>query len=610
MVDEHLQPGTVIAGRYEVVKSLGSGSMGVVYACRHRDLSGHLVSVKVLFPEVAQDKTASARFRNEICASYGVSHPNVVRAYEYLTDGDLVAYTMEYVSGGDLADRLDMDSLISISDIVSILSQMCAGVQAIHDAGIIHRDLKPENILISKDGKVKITDFGIARVDHGPKLTEHGGVVGTIDYVSPEYMMHSQVDWRSDIYAIGILAYEMIVGEAPFRGDSVYATMTKRLKTDPTPPSVARNECPPELDAIVLKAMHREREQRYQSASEIFEDLRNRFPNWVNKTIGAVPAESQSSNSKSPSSLALEQDEQAKSHENLDQKQTATKTKIPVARPNSPALGKEGSKNTYSSSAKPSSQGVSVEDTFSSVNRASGQRDSKTPSNYEVDATIVVSSLPKFDRSSMGTTVVPTSNSGPYGATAGASRSYTPAQPQPPAGGKPSIPHIKSDSKGVFNTPKPEQPKSITIGGEDGSSRRESLKRLTDMATNVERAPWLDALIILVAVLLGVGLGFVVLKLYLPEIVPAKSASQEGEVKINGEEVKPKSIGNSNSLEKPAPQTKSVVIEKVVSQDKEVSNATAPDQAVVSSNRSGLLAEKVENNQPQAKQKSASKKNR
>jgi serine/threonine protein kinase len=109
MVDEHmvgLQPGTIIAGRYEVVKCLGAGSMGLVYACRHRELTGHMVAVKVLFPEVAQDKIAAARFRNEIFASYGVSHPNVVRAYEYIRDGDLVAYTMEYVAGGDLADML------------------------------------------------------------------------------------------------------------------------------------------------------------------------------------------------------------------------------------------------------------------------------------------------------------------------------------------------------------------------------------------------------------------------------------------------------------------------------------------------------------------------
>ena len=275
MVDERLmslQPGTVIGGRYEVVKCLGAGSMGMVYACRHRELGGHLVAVKVLFPEVARDKVALARFRNEIFASYDVSHPNVVRAYEYFRDGDLVAYTMEYVGGGDLASRLDSGAL-PVKETIDILLQMCSGVQAIHDAGIIHRDLKPENILLAEDGTVKITDFGIARTGHGPKLTEHGGVVGTIDYVSPEYILNSHVDWRSDIYAIGILGYEMLTGESPFRADSVYATMTKRLKSDPPLPSALRSEVSQELDRIVMKAMARDPETRYQSASELFHDL-------------------------------------------------------------------------------------------------------------------------------------------------------------------------------------------------------------------------------------------------------------------------------------------------------------------------------------------------
>ncbi len=268
-----LQPGTIIAGRYEVVKCLGAGSMGLVYACRHRELTGHMVAVKVLFPEVANDKIAAARFRNEIFASYGVSHPNVVRAYEYLRDGDLVAYTMEFVAGGDLASKLENGEWLPIPDCIKILCQMCAGVQAIHDAGIVHRDLKPENILLTKDGDVKIADFGIARTDQGPKLTEHGGVLGTIEYVSPEYMLNSQVDWRSDIYAMGILAYEMVTGQPPFKGDSVYETMTKRLKTDAAPPSSINPDCPEALDAVILRMMHRSREERYQSAADIFADL-------------------------------------------------------------------------------------------------------------------------------------------------------------------------------------------------------------------------------------------------------------------------------------------------------------------------------------------------
>lgn len=268
----NLQPGTIVNGRYEIVKCLGTGSMGMVYACRNRELNGMLVAMKVLFSEVARDEVQAARFRNEIVASYEVNHPNVVRAYEYFKDGDIVAFTMEYVGAGDLADRIN-ESQLEIPEIIKMLTQICGGVQAIHDKGIIHRDLKPENILLTASGDCKITDFGIARSFSGPKLTEHGGVVGTIDYVSPEYLEQGQVDQRSDIYALGVLIYEMLTGESPFKGKSVIETMTMRLRTDPVPPHHLRPDCPTLLSNICLKMMARDPEQRYQSARAILEDL-------------------------------------------------------------------------------------------------------------------------------------------------------------------------------------------------------------------------------------------------------------------------------------------------------------------------------------------------
>lgn len=299
-----LPPGTLIASRYEVVKCLGAGSMGLVYACRRRGEAGSgLVAVKVLFPEVARDKTQLARFRNEVFAAYGVSHPNVVKVGEYSRDGDLVFYTMEFVSGGDLATKLGRAAeKIPIAATVKMLSQMAAGVQAIHDAGVIHRDLKPENILLTKEGDVKIADFGIARLEMGTgrKLTEHGGVVGTIDYVAPEYLLNSQIDGRGDIYALGILGYEMIAGESPFKGDSIYDTMWKRIKYDPIPPSQIRPECPARLDAIILKAMARAPEERYQTARDMCEQLNSigpiseepQFPSSSTGAESAVPSSS------------------------------------------------------------------------------------------------------------------------------------------------------------------------------------------------------------------------------------------------------------------------------------------------------------------------------
>jgi len=145
MADDHylnLQPGTIINGRFEVIKCLGTGSMGMVYACRHRELQGHTVAMKVLFAEVARDEIAAQRFRNEIVASYGVSHPNVVRAYEYFRDGSLIAFTMEYIPGGDLAERIGSNEPVLIDEAVRMFTQMCSGVQAIHDAGIVHRSLR------------------------------------------------------------------------------------------------------------------------------------------------------------------------------------------------------------------------------------------------------------------------------------------------------------------------------------------------------------------------------------------------------------------------------------------------------------------------------------
>ena len=275
-----IQPGTIVGGHYEVVSYIGEGSMGQVYCAQHTELQGHVVAMKVLFPEFAEDKKYTERFKNEIFASYGVFHPNVVRAYEYMREGELVAFTMEYVEGGDLGGMLeDNPHGLAYDKIINIMMQMCAGVQAIHETGIIHRDLKPENILIRKDGMVKIADFGIARVETKKNLTEHGSVVGTLNYVSPEYLLENKVDWRSDIYAIGVLGYEMLTGHLPWAEGSIYSAMTQRLNADPPIPSTYRFDIPAELEAVVLKAMNRDINQRYQSAADIFVDLQALNPN-------------------------------------------------------------------------------------------------------------------------------------------------------------------------------------------------------------------------------------------------------------------------------------------------------------------------------------------
>ncbi|MFN8391306.1 MAG: serine/threonine-protein kinase [Bdellovibrionota bacterium] len=260
-------------GRYEIIKCLGNGSMGMTYLCRHLEMAGHYVALKILYPEVARDEVASDRFRNEIVASYGVSHPNVVRAYEYFRDDDLICFTMEYIEGGDLAKEIANHTTLDTARIIELLIQICSGLKAIHSSGIIHRDIKPENILLTKNGTVKISDFGIARAGTGPRLSDHGGVVGTIDYVSPEYLETGAVDLRGDIYAVGVIAYEMITGESPFKADSVIQSMTKRLKEDAAPPAEINVKCSSALSDFTLKAMARDPEKRFQTAGEMVDAL-------------------------------------------------------------------------------------------------------------------------------------------------------------------------------------------------------------------------------------------------------------------------------------------------------------------------------------------------
>lgn len=267
----------LLNGRYEIIKVLGSGSLGTTYAARHRELRQQTVAVKVLFSDYSKDPTTIERFKNEIVASYEVSHPHVVRAYEFFRDGDIIAFTMEYVGGGDLA-KLLADGPISIPEVVRLLKQICSGLQAIHDARIVHRDLKPENILLSEAGDIKISDFGISRAGSGPKLTEHGSVVGTIDYVSPEYLERGEVDLRSDVYSIGVIAYELVTGNPPYQTENLIESMTLRLRTDPVDPIIHRPDCPKPLAAIILKALARSPEQRFQTAQEMYDALLQQFP--------------------------------------------------------------------------------------------------------------------------------------------------------------------------------------------------------------------------------------------------------------------------------------------------------------------------------------------
>ena len=271
---EHIcfNQGDIIANRFEVIKPLRNGCQGAVYLVKHVDFPERIIAMKVLLLSENEDfEITAARFRNEVMAAYSVTDPNVVRIYDYIREGSLLAFTMEYVLGGDLADLLAYKEPLKIYQIVHILEQVCKGLSAIHEQEIIHRDIKPENILITKDGHVKISDFGTARV--GDTLGKKNGITGTVGYLSPEYIRDGHLDSRSDLYSLGVVAYEMIVGEVPFQGDNLIECVSARLKCNA--PSVLKknDKCPEKLAKIVDKLLQLEPENRYQSIKDVLRDL-------------------------------------------------------------------------------------------------------------------------------------------------------------------------------------------------------------------------------------------------------------------------------------------------------------------------------------------------
>lgn len=267
-----LEAGTLFAGRYEIIRQLGAGGMGAVYLACDPNERTFQVAIKVLYPGTLQSTKSRERFRNEITASYRIKHRNVVRAYEYFDAEDVQAYAMEFIDGGDLLEQLRAGRM-ACSEAVLILTQIASALEAIHKAGIVHRDLKPENILITKQGEVKITDFGVARLRESRTLTNAGSMVGTPKYLAPEYVETGESDGRGDIFAIGVIAYELLSGTSPFGKDFKPQQVLDRMKMRIPALQEVTPGCPSELAAIVHKAMSLKVRERYQNATEMREDL-------------------------------------------------------------------------------------------------------------------------------------------------------------------------------------------------------------------------------------------------------------------------------------------------------------------------------------------------
>jgi len=265
-----LEPGQLVAGRWEVLARLGSGGMGVVYKVRDRELD-EVVALKVLRGEMARSEEMARRFRSEIKLARRVRHPNVCGIHEYGQDGGLLFIVMEYVEGVDLK-RVLSGGAVPHDQAFAVGAETAAALHAIHQAGIVHRDLKPANVMLDAQGRVRLMDFGIAKEfgrDAADGLTATGHIVGTPEYMSPEQVRGEAVDVRSDVYALGVLLFELFTGRVPFRSTSAVATLYQVVH-EPVPVEVARKAgAPPALVLLLERALAKSPPDRYASAAEV-----------------------------------------------------------------------------------------------------------------------------------------------------------------------------------------------------------------------------------------------------------------------------------------------------------------------------------------------------
>jgi serine/threonine-protein kinase len=262
-----LEAGQVLAQRYRVQRLLGKGGMGAVYLADDEVLH-ELVALKVISSAFASDEQAMiARFRREAAAARKVSSPSVIRIHDLgEARPGLLYLSMEYFAGRTLAEVIAQRGLVPMKDVQDMLQQICTGLEAAHSAGVIHRDLKPSNVLVGERGAVKIIDFGLATTAVADGLTATGTMLGTPHYMAPEQVRGKPVDARSDIYALGALAYHLVCGRPPFAGDNPIAIGFAHISEPVVAPRVLRKDCPPALDAAIVAALSKAPEDRPASA--------------------------------------------------------------------------------------------------------------------------------------------------------------------------------------------------------------------------------------------------------------------------------------------------------------------------------------------------------
>ncbi len=266
-----LTEGMYVADRYEIVGKVGTGGMSDVYKAMDLTL-GRNVAIKVLKPEFSEDLNFVTKFRTEAQSAAGLEHPNIVNIYDVGSERGMHYIVMEYVEGITLKTYIEKKGQLSFKETVSIAIQVGRGIEAAHNKGIIHRDIKPQNIIISTEGKVKVTDFGIARAANANTISSD--VMGSVHYSSPEQARNGFVDGKSDIYSLGIVMYEMVTGRVPFDGDTTVAVAIQHLQEEMVVPSAYAPNLPISMEKIILKCTQKNPDRRYESMTALLADLR------------------------------------------------------------------------------------------------------------------------------------------------------------------------------------------------------------------------------------------------------------------------------------------------------------------------------------------------
>ena len=277
-----------VVGSYRILEKIGEGGMGAVYRAVDEMLERE-VAIKAIRPELARDPEIVERFRSEAKILARVSHPAIATIYSFFHDGGELFLAMEYVRGRTLSAVLAAEGALPWRRAVPLLSTALEGIEQAHRAGIIHRDLKPDNLMFTEAGALKVMDFGIARVPGSNHLTRTGLLIGTLRYVAPEQIRGEEVDRRTDLYALGVVFYQMLTGRVPFEGPTDFAILKAQIEDPPAPPRSLVPEIPEELERIVLKALEKSPDARFQTAGELRTALAGLGPRSLEKPDEELP---------------------------------------------------------------------------------------------------------------------------------------------------------------------------------------------------------------------------------------------------------------------------------------------------------------------------------